>query len=133
LILPPGHRNGSVAPPHPHPPLVTGGGTNSLGGEGAGGANSDEGTDTLVLYSMMTMIPLRQRIVCKNHIHTAYLIHLNRTPLLKEKSEMITLSYIYIIFFNESHQDSQIKRSVLFYLRVYENCPKVFVCLFTSV
>jgi hypothetical protein len=48
-------------PPHPAseccPPLFgSKGGTNSLGGEGAGGANSDEGTGTLVLY---VYIPLR--------------------------------------------------------------------------
>jgi hypothetical protein len=33
----------------PHPPHFFQGGTHSLAGEGAGGANSDEGTDTLVL------------------------------------------------------------------------------------
>jgi hypothetical protein len=39
-------------PPHPQasvsPPLVPGGGTHSLAGEGVGGPNSDEGTDTVV-------------------------------------------------------------------------------------
>ncbi len=40
LAPPPPHPQASVAPP----PLVPGGGTHQLGGEGAGGANSDEGT-----------------------------------------------------------------------------------------
>jgi hypothetical protein len=36
------------------PPLVPGGGgTHSLAGEGAGGPNSEEGTDTLLLYSIV--------------------------------------------------------------------------------
>jgi hypothetical protein len=36
--------------PPPPPPLGSGG-THSVAGEGVGGFNSDEGTDTLVLYA----------------------------------------------------------------------------------
>ncbi len=43
---PPSHPQGIVAPP----PLGPRGETHSLGGEGAGRTNSDEGTDTLVFY-----------------------------------------------------------------------------------
>jgi hypothetical protein len=44
---PPPHPQASVAPP----PFgsVEGGGAHSLGGEGAGGAKSDEGTDIVIL------------------------------------------------------------------------------------
>jgi hypothetical protein len=44
-LPPPFHPQASVAPP-----LVPSGGDTLARGEGAGGANSDEGTDTLVLY-----------------------------------------------------------------------------------
>jgi hypothetical protein len=40
-------------PPHPQAsvsPFGSGGGTHSLGGEGLEGPNSDEGTDTVLLY-----------------------------------------------------------------------------------
>jgi hypothetical protein len=37
-------------PPHPLPPLGPRGETHSLAGGGCGGTNSDEGTDTLLLY-----------------------------------------------------------------------------------
>ncbi len=43
----PPHPQASVAPL----PLVPGGGTHSLAGEGAGGANSDEGTGQRLCYS----------------------------------------------------------------------------------
>jgi hypothetical protein len=47
---------GSPPPPHPpgivlFPPLDPRGETHSLAGEGVGEPNSDEGTDTLVLYA----------------------------------------------------------------------------------
>ncbi len=49
-------QSSELGPPPPHPQVsvaspirVQVGGTHSLGGEGAGGANSDEGEDILVL------------------------------------------------------------------------------------
>jgi hypothetical protein len=36
---------------HPPPPPLVPGGNPALGGEGVGGPNSDEGTDTVVIYS----------------------------------------------------------------------------------
>jgi hypothetical protein len=49
-------QSSELAPPAPspagegsHPPGSRGGGTHSLAGEGEGGADLDEGTDTLVL------------------------------------------------------------------------------------
>jgi hypothetical protein len=56
----------SLQPP-PHPlasvaPLWFRGGTQSLAGEGAGGANSDEKIDTLVLYRY-SIIPLRTSLL----------------------------------------------------------------------
>jgi hypothetical protein len=49
-LLPPPHQPTSGTPP----PLVPrGGGAHSLAEEGAEGANSVEGTDTLVLYNMV--------------------------------------------------------------------------------
>jgi hypothetical protein len=45
-LPPPHHLIASIAPPPP--PFGSRGGEHSLAVEGAGGANSDEGTDTLV-------------------------------------------------------------------------------------
>ncbi len=42
-------------------------GTHSLAGEGWGGANSDEGTDSLVLYVLYTTYILSTRISKENH------------------------------------------------------------------
>jgi hypothetical protein len=48
----------SVVPPPQDP---SGGDTHLLAGKGVGGPNTDEGTDTLVLYVLYTIIPLRPK------------------------------------------------------------------------
>jgi hypothetical protein len=44
-----------VPPPPSRPFGSGGGGTQSLAGEGVGGPNSDEGTDTVLLYEYMCL------------------------------------------------------------------------------